>query len=182
LSDYQKWAHTKDQSPSLCKTYLIPNSILIDFGYADFLDTYLDIAFIGTWQDVYKGVAARLQNQGYYVLISNPASSSQIKAHLTLDGLYSYVFVGHGAGFGAINGFDPYQSPPVEPGRYTKYGIFALNLYGCDTAQTVGGTHHLPNGWEKNVATVGFFTGFTDEVDGFNPTQSMVSIPGTNQQ
>jgi len=181
-SDYKIWAHTSDDVPSYCKKYLVPNSIIIDFGANIDPGDRHEFNFLQNVMEANEILANRWWSEGYFCAITPSASSSLITQHLRMDGLYYYIWVGHGNGFGAINGDGNKRLPAVQPRRYTRYGIQQLRLWGCDTAQTVGGNHHLPNGWEKNVARVGGFMGFTEEVDLWNWEKYQVWIPGTNQR
>ena len=129
-SDYQKWANTSDPEPVPGKIYKIPNTIMYEYGEYGFTP------IIWIWRHIAAGEQADYEAQGYNVIVVDPTSSGQIKAHMKSGSLYGMVYIGHGdADGGAV--LDPNDLDYIKPDRYTSYGISFLNLKACESADTV---------------------------------------------
>ncbi|MBR6734102.1 MAG: RHS repeat-associated core domain-containing protein, partial [Kiritimatiellae bacterium] len=177
-SDCQKWAHTTDELPIKCKWYLIPNTKVYHKGVRRFYENWSN-SVIGNWDRQNAQQMSQDKNDGFNVVLKDNITDVDVRSALGADGLYEYVFTGHGSGGGDIvtEDFDSFFSPS----RITLYGIHRLTMQGCDTANDViiNGTVNLA-GWSANVAVAGRFVGYLGAVNIFSASGNMIIRAGTN--
>jgi hypothetical protein len=115
--------------------------------------------------------------------LTDGVTDFEITSHLGSTNLYGYVFVGHGAS-AAINTYSHLGEnvSGVGVNRYTKHGIAFLILKACETAARVHvpGKRYRYNAWESNVATRGWFSGYTESVWTHNEIIYWVRVHGRN--
>ena len=177
---YQKWMHTSDVKPILCKNYLVPNLIVYDNGRRKAFDHIIS-SIVFLWRAQNKRNANVERKQGFMVVVNEDVSSSQVESSLKQDGLYRYTFTGHGDGESGINSYpNPYEA--VAPSvRYTRYGISRLVLNACGSSAVDQFGQDRMNGrvrrnnWESNVAKAGLFIWYGDDVFEFKiQTQDVI--------
>lgn len=177
---YQKWMHTSDVKPILCKNYLVPNLIVYDNGRRKAFDHIIS-SIVFLWRAQNKRNANVERKQGFMVVVNEDVSSSQVESSLKQDGLYRYTFTGHGDGESGVNSYpNPYEA--VAPSvRYTRYGISRLVLNACGSSAVDQFGQDRMNGrvrrnnWESNVAKAGLFIWYGDDVFEFKiQTQDVI--------
>ncbi|MEI7729360.1 MAG: RHS repeat-associated core domain-containing protein, partial [Verrucomicrobiota bacterium] len=172
-------------------TYTVPNLVFVDLGRNKFVPYSMEFSsLLVRLQDSLRLAAASLEDEGYYVALYDNVTSLQIKDHLRTDGIYIYMYGGHG-----LDGYPQVLAPggkqnnndTVRPGRYSPYKIRNMVLYGCST---VGKFSGLPEKtylsdptktyWNLNVSSKGWVTGFFVDVSFLNIWwNDPVTIEGT---
>jgi hypothetical protein len=183
-SDYQKWAQTTDATPVPGKKYTIPNTIHIDLGETKILDQ-VPFAILSVWRSMAESDKAAWQQKGYLVLWDEGVIDNDITTHLGSPNIYGYVYIGHGWKGGIINTYSHVGADiGVGPDRYTKHGIAFMNLNSCYSADKVPiiRKHYRFNAWESNVATRGWFKGYTGSVNTLNELFLWAITRGKNDQ
>ena len=168
-SDYQKWAHTSDASPVICRKYRIPNTIYFHMGQRKPRD-YIPSNIISIWRGIARRQRSRYESEGFRAVWIENVSDSEIENALASDYIYKYQYTGHGD-YGGIINTEGSGAFGVVPNRYTQYGITHLRLNSCGSAdedalaRTFPGRYLRYNTWEWNVATRGWFVGYRGAVD-----------------
>jgi RHS repeat-associated protein len=182
-SDYQRWAQTGDQKPIEGKRYTIPNTIYVDFGELKVLDQ-VPINIISIWRSMAQRDKAAWASKGFRVSMNEGVIDEEITGHLASRDIYGYVYIGHGAESAIINTYSHLgdEISGVIPDRYTGHGIAFMNLKSCYSADRfpVPGRHYRFNAWESNVATRGWFTGYTGLVNTLNEVFLWATTRGKN--
>lgn len=180
FSDYTKWAHTNDTTPTKCKEYYISNVKVYHKGCRRFYENWPN-SVIGRWDNADERRMAIDRSVGFQVISKSNIDNRDVRSDLALDGLYEYTFTGHGLGDGSIATED--LETDYYANRITRYGIHRLALQGCDTANdTSVGKNVRSEGWASNVATSGFFIGYMGKVNVFNESSQKVTRHGTNSK
>ena len=178
LSDYKKWAHTSDKTPTLCKKYKIPNTIIYHKGVRSFYENW-GYNVIGNWDAKNEALMKKERKDGFNVIMRETVDDADFLNDLSFDGLYEYTFTGHGKG-GSIGVAS--KKYPFEPRRITIYGIHRLTLQACDSFNDMvqQGNFLLP-GWAANVAKAGTFVGYVGDVRRlFGPEKDRRTRQGMN--
>ena len=182
-SDYKKWAHTDDQIPVMGKKYKVPNVVYFHYGKRKLVD-YLSgslFSFLISNSDIVIQLQDRL---GYRVVVKRNVNGSQIIDALRTDGIYQYTYIGHGDN-AWINTYPDDVSLIVAPDRYTLYGINLMNLFACESASVDISSAKIikrtkRKAWRSNVAKVGTFRGYSNEVNLINQHVFTVVRKGMN--
>jgi RHS repeat-associated protein len=182
-SDYTIWAQTTDRDPVPGKQYTIPNTIYVDYGAARPWD-YAPGSIFSIWRHYINQDVAQWGGKGFRVVIDEGVIDQDIVNHLHSANIYGYVFVGHGDHGGIIGSYSPTNPGNVGtgPDRYTPHGIAFLTLNSCYSADSVPviRKHYRYNAWESNVATRGWFKGYTGEVNTIDEFFLWAVAPGKN--
>ncbi|PWU20965.1 MAG: hypothetical protein C5B50_02820 [Verrucomicrobia bacterium] len=119
-------------------------------------------------------------DQGFNAILTSDIHSDQMKSHLQDSDLYYYVFAGHGAPEGIINGDNG-----LPPAKYTKHGIALMQLLACYSLQWTGA--HPPiwlftqSPWQWNVSIPGKLSGYAIGPNNFTRS-NLITVPGVEQQ
>ena len=118
------------------------------------------------------------------VIVKRNVNGSQIIDALRTDGIYQYTYIGHGEA-AWINTYPDDGNLIVAPDRYTLYGINLMNLFACESASVdilsakmIKRTKR--RAWRSNVANVGTFYGYSNEVTLINQHVFTVIRKGMN--
>ena len=163
--DYKKWAQTSDTEPGLCTMYTVPNTIYIDVGVLTTKEL-MPTSVFSMWLSLARTDKASWERHGFLVRWDEGVLDSDILEHLQSDNIHGYLFIGHGAPEATIHAVPNDPNGGLIPDRYTKYGISFMYLNACFTAQrrSIAGRAYTYNARESNVATRGWFKGFTGDV------------------
>jgi hypothetical protein len=142
-------------------------------------------AILSVWRSMAESDKAAWQQKGYLVLWDEGVIDNDITTHLGSPNIYGYLYIGHGWKGGIINTYSHVGADiGVGPDRYTKHGIAFMNLNSCYSADKVPiiRKNYRFNAWESNVATRGWFKGYTGSVNTLNELFLWAITRGKNDQ
>jgi hypothetical protein len=157
-SEYRKWLKPEgtmrnempcDENSAVgrCRVFSVPNTAYIDvstYSWGAFKSVLLYAKSV--YENCFKGLKLDVD-------YDYPATRAEILAHLSADDIYSYVYIGHGnpatGGMDDLASGDDSTFDVIQPNnRYTKYGIFSMDIIACYS--NLGAA-----GWARNVSSNG---------------------------
>ncbi len=170
--DMDLWAKAvgKKKAPNgvPCKVS-VPNTVFIEVGKMGFVPS------IRLWWASLKITAKEMESQGYHVVFRYPTTKSDIIRDLRKDGIYVFMYAGHGHAdkSGALIP-DPTAGGVVRPARYTPYKIRNMVLYACYSLGPDKGLRRLlkdpaKSVWNLNVSSKGWVIGYWGLANALTP-------------
>jgi RHS repeat-associated protein len=155
------------------RTYLVPNTVGVGITKVFPSDPK---SFLGSFVDTCRKDAERdgkkLSSCGFHVEWNKKVKSEQEFRNLwMLEGLYGIIYGGHGT----ENGLSVQEGLAVRPPDVApRYHLALIFLYGCYSADLVGGSDMDPSGniikhsWTEHLSANGAFRGYTGAVSEIN--------------
>lgn len=169
-----------------CEVFTIPNTIFVDLGNYSTMDDWFGA--IGEWRSKIAKDIGKWESQLFKVVKTDPSNANSAASHLSSSDIYGFVYAGHGSGGGQLK-FSNGEKDFLQAHRITTYGIAFLTAYGCGTAMEAPYAGKMfdrmgyrYSDWEKNVSTLGTYTGVRATVNGYQAWNHLITTPGTNRK
>ena len=189
-NEYRDWMKPEDgyrlplssDDPIEYGLYRIPNTVFLDVGKKRFLDgvEWHPLNVLTILRILARENASYWRAEKFKVVETVHPTHEQVFQHLRDPNIYVYIYVGHGARGASINVVP--KSEEVSAGDYTKYGIAAMYLYACASAEPFERAKPSEiwdnNIWEYNVSYRGIFYGYSREVYPWDCSEYTVIVPG----
>jgi RHS repeat-associated protein len=163
-----------------CSQFLVPNTCYIDLGQLKWYDHVgIGNSIVQNFQAKATALFSTWTSAGFNAVLTPDVGKATMSSHLGDSALYYYVFAGHGAENGIINGDNG-----LPPWKYTSYGIASMQLLACYSLQwTLGhpaNWNFTQSPWQWNVSVLGTLSGYTIGPNNFSAS-SLITVPGVEK-
>ena len=188
-NEAKKWVQNYDDKPESGKKYAIPNTVVTFTSKSTKWVSDGVLSFANEVRRIIKSDAKKYEKDGFHVIRHFQSDDSgEFVDEWGADGIYMYLFAGHGAYkdgkyYGFIIG-DGQVTPDMI--KSLKYKLARVKALTCGSALVqYNATAFDSNGnlvqsyWKSLVSSNGSFSGFDDWVNWVNGIDHFVTSPGS---